>query len=236
MTVGHAFPAQFQGRQAGLPANGGPGQSRGASGAARAGEPLPSIRPLAEELRVNRNTIAKAYAELESQGVIETDAGQGLLHQGPTFAVPQGRAAQAADRRNRRGRRRRRITCRWTRRSSCAWPRSGSIVRANGARARQGVTPMIHIRLRHRNQQPRPPLRPHRRRQRPQPARAARPLLRLLRPQRRRQDHHDQMPAEPAPADARQRARLRPRPRAGRGRREVAPRLRAGRGRRSIRG
>jgi GntR family transcriptional regulator len=48
-----------------------------ASGAARAGEPLPSIRPLAEELRINRNTVAKAYAELESQGVIETLAGKG---------------------------------------------------------------------------------------------------------------------------------------------------------------
>src|SRR3954462_5093736 len=50
-----------------------------ASGAVRAGEPLPSIRPLAEELRVNRNTIAKAYAELESQGVIETIAGKGCF-------------------------------------------------------------------------------------------------------------------------------------------------------------
>lgn len=50
-----------------------------ASGAVRAGEPLPSIRPLAEELRVNRNTIAKAYGELESQGVIETVAGKGCF-------------------------------------------------------------------------------------------------------------------------------------------------------------
>jgi len=50
-----------------------------ASGALRAGEPLPSIRPLAEELRVNRNTIAKAYAELESQGVIETVPGKGCF-------------------------------------------------------------------------------------------------------------------------------------------------------------
>ncbi|MEO6223283.1 MAG: GntR family transcriptional regulator, partial [Vicinamibacterales bacterium] len=48
-----------------------------ASGAAQAGDPLPSIRPLAEELRVNRNTIAKAYTELESKGVIETAAGKG---------------------------------------------------------------------------------------------------------------------------------------------------------------
>jgi GntR family transcriptional regulator len=50
-----------------------------AAGAVRPGEPLPPIRPLAEELRVNRNTVAKAYAELESQGVIETLAGKGCF-------------------------------------------------------------------------------------------------------------------------------------------------------------
>ena len=48
-----------------------------ASGALQPGEALPSIRPLAEELRVNRNTIAKAYSELESLGVIETLPGRG---------------------------------------------------------------------------------------------------------------------------------------------------------------
>jgi GntR family transcriptional regulator len=50
-----------------------------ASGAVRPGEPLPSIRPLAEQLRVNRNTVAKAYSELESQHVIETVAGKGSV-------------------------------------------------------------------------------------------------------------------------------------------------------------
>src|SRR5262245_54691729 len=50
-----------------------------ASGAMKAGEALPSIRPLAEELRVNRNTIAKAYSELESLGVIETAPGRGCF-------------------------------------------------------------------------------------------------------------------------------------------------------------
>jgi GntR family transcriptional regulator len=50
-----------------------------ASGAVQTGEPLPSIRPLAQELRVNRNTVAKAYAELESQRVIETVAGKGCF-------------------------------------------------------------------------------------------------------------------------------------------------------------
>ncbi|HEY5912516.1 MAG TPA: GntR family transcriptional regulator [Verrucomicrobiae bacterium] len=50
-----------------------------ASGALRSGEPLPSIRPLAEQLRINRNTVAKAYAELEGQGIIETIAGRGCF-------------------------------------------------------------------------------------------------------------------------------------------------------------
>src|SRR5437773_10500131 len=54
-------------------------KSAAASGALQAGEPLPSIRPLAEELRLNRNTIAKAYAELESQGIIETLPGKGCF-------------------------------------------------------------------------------------------------------------------------------------------------------------
>lgn len=50
-----------------------------ASGALQAGESLPSIRPLAEQLRLNRNTVAKAYAELENQGVIEAIAGKGCF-------------------------------------------------------------------------------------------------------------------------------------------------------------
>jgi GntR family transcriptional regulator len=54
-------------------------KSMSASGALRAGEALPSIRPLAEELHLNRNTVAKAYAELESLGVIETVPGRGCF-------------------------------------------------------------------------------------------------------------------------------------------------------------
>src|SRR5215472_8663313 len=50
-----------------------------ASGALQAGEALPYIRPLAEELRVNRNTIAKAYSELENMDVIETIPGKGCF-------------------------------------------------------------------------------------------------------------------------------------------------------------
>jgi GntR family transcriptional regulator len=50
-----------------------------AAGAIRNGDPLPGIRTLAEELRVNRNTVARAYAELEGQGVIETVHGKGCF-------------------------------------------------------------------------------------------------------------------------------------------------------------
>jgi GntR family transcriptional regulator len=50
-----------------------------ASGALQAGEALPGIRPLAEELRVNRNTVAKAYSELENLGIIETLPGRGCF-------------------------------------------------------------------------------------------------------------------------------------------------------------
>ena len=53
-----------------------------ASGALRVGEPLPSIRPLAEELRVNRNTVAKAYGQLETEGIIETSQGRGCFLKG----------------------------------------------------------------------------------------------------------------------------------------------------------
>ena len=41
------------------------------TGALRPGEQLPGIRPLAEELVINPNTVAKAYRELEHAGIIE---------------------------------------------------------------------------------------------------------------------------------------------------------------------
>ena len=76
-----------------------------ASGALRPGEPLPSIRPLAEELRVNRNTVAKAYAELESQGVIETFAGKGCFLRQNQSPLKKAARVEIARPRHRRGRR-----------------------------------------------------------------------------------------------------------------------------------
>lgn len=46
-------------------------------GRLRKGDKLPSVRELAEELRVNPNTIQKAYQELEREGIIFTVRGTG---------------------------------------------------------------------------------------------------------------------------------------------------------------
>jgi len=48
-----------------------------ATGRLRPGEQLPTVRQLAVELRVNANTVARVYAELERMGVIETKRGVG---------------------------------------------------------------------------------------------------------------------------------------------------------------
>jgi GntR family transcriptional regulator len=69
------------------------------TGALRPGEQLPSIRPLAEELVVNPNTVAKAYRELEHEGVIELRQGAGAFvsDKAPTKKdADKLRAAQAA--------------------------------------------------------------------------------------------------------------------------------------------
>jgi len=42
-----------------------------------AGDRLPTIRSLAIELKMNPNTIAKAYAELELRGLVKTQVGSG---------------------------------------------------------------------------------------------------------------------------------------------------------------
>ena len=62
------------------------------TGALRPGEQLPGIRPLAEELVINPNTVAKAYRELEHEGVIE------LRHGAGAFVSAQSRDRKSADR------------------------------------------------------------------------------------------------------------------------------------------
>lgn len=49
------------------------------TGALRAGEQLPTIRKMAEELVMNPNTVARAYRELESAGIIDVKHGTGAF-------------------------------------------------------------------------------------------------------------------------------------------------------------
>jgi GntR family transcriptional regulator len=50
-----------------------------ASGTLAVGEQLPTVRALAVELKVNLNTVAKAYKELEIQKILETQQGTGTF-------------------------------------------------------------------------------------------------------------------------------------------------------------
>ena len=50
-----------------------------ASGRLKPGDQLPTVRELAVELRVNANTVARVYSELERAGVFETRRGVGTF-------------------------------------------------------------------------------------------------------------------------------------------------------------
>ena len=50
-----------------------------ASGKLKTGEQLPTVRSLAVDLKVNLNTVAKAYKELEIQNILETQQGTGTF-------------------------------------------------------------------------------------------------------------------------------------------------------------
>ncbi|MEM9589346.1 MAG: GntR family transcriptional regulator [Planctomycetota bacterium] len=59
------------------------------------GQSLPSVRGLAEQLAVNHNTIAKAYAELVRDGTLESRPGRGM------FVCQKRNVLSAAERRRR---------------------------------------------------------------------------------------------------------------------------------------
>ena len=50
-----------------------------ASGRLEAGEQLPSVRKLAAQVRVNPNTVSRAWRELEMEGVLESRRGTGVF-------------------------------------------------------------------------------------------------------------------------------------------------------------
>ena len=64
-----------------------------ATGKLGLGDKLPTVRQLAVDLRINANTVAKVYTELERSGVVETRRGVG------TFVT--ARPNEAANRRDR---------------------------------------------------------------------------------------------------------------------------------------
>lgn len=64
-----------------------------ATGKLSIGDQLPTVRQLAVDLRINANTVAKVYTELERSGVVETRRGVG------TFVT--ARPNEAASRRDR---------------------------------------------------------------------------------------------------------------------------------------
>ena len=61
-----------------------------ATGELKVGGQLPSVRGLAQQLTVNPNTVAKAYAELSAEGWLESRSGLGLF-----VAPPRQRLSNA---------------------------------------------------------------------------------------------------------------------------------------------
>lgn len=54
-----------------------------ATGEVSAGDSLPTVRQLAGDLGVNLNTVARAYRELEQDGLVTTTRGRGTCVVGP---------------------------------------------------------------------------------------------------------------------------------------------------------
>lgn len=50
-----------------------------ADGRLRAGDQLPTVRSLAVELKINPNTVARAYNEMEIRGIVDTQQGSGTF-------------------------------------------------------------------------------------------------------------------------------------------------------------
>jgi len=62
-----------------------------AAGRLKVGDRLPTVRQLAVDLRINANTVAKVYAELERAGVLATQRGIGTFVRDTPTAIPTTR-------------------------------------------------------------------------------------------------------------------------------------------------
>ena len=65
-----------------------------ASGSLNMGEQLPTVRALAVELKVNINTVAKAYKELEIKEILETQQGTGTFISKNVFSISNSERKQ----------------------------------------------------------------------------------------------------------------------------------------------
>jgi len=59
-----------------------------ASGELKVGEQLPTVRALAVQLKVNLNTVSKAYRELEIQSVLQSQQGTGTFIGAVNVQIP----------------------------------------------------------------------------------------------------------------------------------------------------
>src|SRR5215470_12517365 len=64
----------------------------------RVGEQLPTVRQLAVDLKINANTVAKVYAELERVGILETRRGSGTFVFEPHNAMLKRASKQSRER------------------------------------------------------------------------------------------------------------------------------------------
>jgi GntR family transcriptional regulator len=70
-----------------------------ATGRLRIGDQLPTVRQLAVNLRINANTVAKVYAELERAGVVETRRGVGTFVRAQSAKLTTQRRTAAQEQR-----------------------------------------------------------------------------------------------------------------------------------------
>ena len=69
-----------------------------AAGVLRTGDRLPSLRDTARALRINPNTVVKAYRELEAQGVVRTEHGRGSVVTSATAPMGAAERVERLDR------------------------------------------------------------------------------------------------------------------------------------------
>jgi GntR family transcriptional regulator len=69
------------------------------TGVLQHGDALPGIRTLAEELVVSHNTVAKAYSELEHEGLVELRHGSGAYVSARRKTKPRGEKVRLAQER-----------------------------------------------------------------------------------------------------------------------------------------